>query len=281
MVTCNSILEIQNHIQNLITKGKKIGLVPTMGALHQGHISLIEEAKKHNDIVIATIFVNPTQFNNPDDLLKYPRTLESDLEKLATANCNFVFTPDIHEIYGENLESQTYNFDGLDEEMEGKFRANHFNGVGTIVEKLFRIITPNNAYFGEKDFQQLQIIKKLVNLKNLPINIVGCPIYRETDGLAMSSRNTRLTDEHRTVAPFIYKTLLEAKNKLQKQSIKEVSEWVELQFETQPLLELEYYVIANETDLKPSTEFKAEQKYRSFIAVFADNIRLIDNLAIQ
>lgn len=281
MITCKSILEIKNHIHQFKAEGKKIGLVPTMGALHLGHISLIEAAKKNNDIVIATIFVNPTQFNNPDDLLKYPRTLNSDLEKLATANCDLVFTPEINEIYGNNLTPQVYNFEGLDEEMEGKFRANHFNGVGTIVEKLFKITTPNNAYFGEKDFQQLLIIKKLTEIKNIPVHIIGCPIFREPDGLAMSSRNTRLTAAHRNAAPFIYKTLITAKNHLQQLSIKEVEAWVKNQFQSQTNLTLEYYVIANENDLKPASTLNPTQKYRSFIAVFAGDIRLIDNLAIQ
>lgn len=269
-----------SHLTNLKSKGFTIGFVPTMGALHEGHLSLIKDAQKDNDFVVVSIFVNPTQFNNEGDLDKYPRTLEEDLKKLKSVDCDFVFTPSADEMYNKNEKAEVFNFNGLDKEMEGKFRDNHFNGVGTIVKKFFEIIRPNNAYFGEKDFQQLQIIKKLVTITKQPVNIVGCPIDREQDGLARSSRNVRLTEEHRNSAHFIYKTICKAKEMFIDFSPNEIEKWVEKEFRNHSNLVLEYFTIAKENDLKPAKSFDNNYKYRAFIAVFADEIRLIDNVAL-
>tara|TARA_R110002049_G_scaffold81404_3_gene206974 strand:- start:1893 stop:2741 length:849 start_codon:yes stop_codon:yes gene_type:complete len=263
------------------TNNKSIGFVPTMGALHQGHLSLIEKAKKKNDIVVVSIFVNPTQFDNVEDLKKYPKTLENDIKLLESVSCNILFSPSVEEIYSENITSEKFNFDGLEHQMEGKFRDGHFDGVGTIVKTLFEIVMPDRAYFGQKDFQQLQIIKKMVKKHQLDVKIKGCPIFREDDGLAMSSRNTRLTKEHRNIAPFIYKTLKKAKKKFGTESVTKVNKWVEKQFEKQPLLELEYFTIADEKTLKTAENKDAKKKYRAFIAVFAGEIRLIDNIRLK
>lgn len=276
-----SVKELANsYITDLKSKGVTIGLVPTMGALHKGHLSLIESAKKENDLVVVSIFVNPTQFNNPADLEKYPRTLEDDLEKLRSVNCDLVFTPTADEMYSKNEVAEIFDFEGLDKEMEGKFRDNHFNGVGTVVKKFFDILTPNNAYFGEKDFQQLQIIKKLVTITKQPVNVIGCPIDREHDGLAGSSRNMRLTTEHRSSAPFIYKTITKAKEMTASFSPIEIEKWVEEAFKNHPNLKLEYFTIAKESDLKSVSFFNKEDTYRAFIAVFAGEVRLIDNIAL-
>ena len=253
-----------------------------MGALHQGHLTLVEQALRENDLAVVSIFVNPTQFNNPDDLDKYPRTLDSDVELLKALSDNImVYAPSVDDIYGDNVVSVDYSFDGLEHAMEGKYRTGHFDGVGTIVKRLFDIVEPKKAYFGEKDFQQLMIIKKLVEKYNIPVKIVGCPIHREKDGLAMSSRNVRLEPEHRKAAPFIYKTLKAAKEKFGTKSASKVTEWVKAAFENQPLLELEYFTIA---DTKTLSEVKRKSKNktdRAFIAVYADDIRLIDNIALN
>jgi len=270
----------QKHIKNLLTNHKSIGLVPTMGALHDGHMSLVKIAKANNDFVAVSIFVNPTQFNNTEDLDKYPRTLEEDLRMLKNIGCDFVFTPKITDIYKEKEEAEVFDFKGLDQEMEGKFRANHFNGVGTIVKKLFQILQPTNAYFGEKDFQQLQIIKKLVEITKQQTNIIGCKIFREKDGLAYSSRNTRLTNEHRASAPYIYQILSEAKEMAKSKKPSYISTWVENKFKNHPNLVLEYFTIAKEKDLRPVQAFDNKDNYRAFIAVFAGDVRLIDNLQL-
>ena len=274
-----TILSLQKEITSL-KKNNSIGFVPTMGALHKGHLSLIKQAKLENNIVVVSIFVNPTQFDNKADLDKYPSTLENDLKLLKKAHCYLVFVPSVKEIYSENIQSESFNFGGIENEMEGKFRDGHFNGVGTIVKRLFTIVKPNNAYFGEKDFQQLQIIKKLVEIEKLPIEIIGCKIFRENDGLAMSSRNTRLEPAYREAAPFIYKTLKKAKKKFGTKSALDVTKWVEKKFKKHPLLKLEYFVIANEKNLRIVTKKEENQKYRAFIAVFAGEIRLIDNIGL-
>jgi pantoate--beta-alanine ligase len=279
MLVFAKIKSIQQKIKSL-PKGTSIGFVPTMGALHQGHISLVEKAKKENDIVVVSIFVNPTQFDREEDLVNYPKTIDSDLSLLKAVFCDLVFTPTAEEIYANNIQSANFNFDGLEHQMEGKFRQGHFDGVGTIVKRLFEIITPTKAYFGEKDYQQLQIIRKMVHKSQLSVKIIPCDIFRETDGLAMSSRNTRLTNEHRKVAPFIYKTLKQAKIKFGTENALEVIKWVENEFKKEPLLELEYFEIADEETLLPIKTKNEKQKCRAFIAVFAGNIRLIDNISL-
>ena len=283
MIIFHKKTKLIEHIQVLKSNTKAIGFVPTMGALHNGHLSLVSKGLSKNDTIVVSIFVNPTQFNNKEDLIKYPKTLNADIALLETVSKTkiVVYAPTAEDIYNDKVESATFTFNGLEHEMEGAFRAGHFNGVGTIVKRLFEIVQPNYAYFGEKDFQQLQIIKKLVELHNIPVKIVGCPIYRATDGLAMSSRNKRLTTQHRKAAPFIYKTLQTAKLKFGTKSAKEVTEWVEKQFKKQPLLELEYFTIADSNTLKPVKRKSTTKTYRAFIAVYAGDIRLIDNIALN
>ena len=272
---------LKTYLSKIKAGNKKIGFVPTMGALHQGHLSLIKKAKKKNDIIVVSIFVNPTQFDNVKDLAKYPKTIEKDKNLLESIQCDVLFYPSVKEIYADNVNSEKFDFDGLEHQMEGKFRDGHFDGVGTIVKTLFEIVEPNKAYFGEKDFQQLQIIKKLTKKHHLNTKVKGCPIYRENDGLAMSSRNTRLTKEHRAAAPFIYKTLKKAKNKFGTENANNVIEWVENQFKKHVLLDLEYFIIADEKSLKPIKNKESNKKYRAFIAVFAGEIRLIDNIQLK
>ncbi len=269
-------------LQAFLNASTSVGFVPTMGSLHQGHLSLIKNAIAQNDTVVVSIYVNPTQFDNSADLEKYPRDLTQDVALIETLGSNkiVVFAPSTQEIYNTNITSKPYNFDGLEHQMEGKFRAGHFDGVGTIVKKLFDIVKPQKAYFGEKDFQQLQIIKKLVEKEQLNIKIIPCSIFRENDGLAMSSRNQRLTKVHREVAPFIYKTLQEAKKQFGTKSATKVTTWVYQQFESNPLLDLEYFTIANEANLKTVVRKQKNAKYRAFIAVFAEEIRLIDNIEL-
>jgi pantoate--beta-alanine ligase len=270
-------------IDALKANNSTLGLVPTMGALHNGHLALVKKALENNDKVVVSIFVNPTQFDNQEDLKNYPRTLESDIELLKTVSDLdiLVYAPAVDDIYDGKTVSEKYEFDGLEFQMEGKFRHGHFDGVGTIVQRLFQIIKPDNAYFGEKDFQQLQIIKKLVEKHNMPLNIIGCPIHRESSGLAMSSRNTRLKPEYKKEAPFIYKTLKTAKMYFGTKSAVKVSQWVEKQFESHKLLRLEYFIIAEESTLKTVKRKTNKKKYRAFIAVYADDVRLIDNIALN
>lgn len=273
--------EINPIIETLKSQGKTIGFVPTMGALHQGHLSLIEKAMGQNDLAIVSIFVNPTQFDNPEDLKKYPRTLDRDVELLKTISDKIIiYAPTVEDIYGNKVISKHFDFDGLEHEMEGKFREGHFDGVGTIVKRLFEIIKPTRAYFGKKDFQQLRIIEKLVENYHLPVTIIGCDIFRETDGLAMSSRNERLLPEFRKAAPFIFKTLKAAKKQFGTKSANEVTKWVQNQFANHDLLELEYFIIADEESLKTSYRKSKGKSYRAFIAAYADDIRLIDNLSL-
>lgn len=279
MLIFTEIKSLQQKIKSL-KNGTTVGFVPTMGALHEGHLSLVERAKKENDIVVVSIFVNPTQFDNEDDLINYPKTIEKDLSLLKAANCDIVFTPTPEEIYADNIQSQSFDFDGLEFQMEGKFRVGHFNGVGTIVERLFKVVNPHKAYFGEKDFQQIQIIRKMAEKRKLTAQIVACPIHREKDGLAMSSRNIRLTKEQRSSAPFIYETLKKAKVEFGTKNAPQVVKWVENEFKNHPTLNLEYFEITDEDTLLPDEIKDPTKKYRAFIAVFAGNVRLIDNISL-
>jgi len=268
------------YLSKIKAQNKTIGFVPTMGALHQGHLWLIKKAHQKNDIVVVSVFVNPTQFDKKEDLINYPKTLDNDIALLESVSCDVLFHPSVAEIYGEHTVSEKFDFDGLEDQMEGKFREGHFDGVGTIVKTLFEIVGPNRAYFGQKDFQQLQIIKKMVKKYRLPLKIKGCKIFREDDGLAMSSRNIRLTQEHRKAAPLIYKTLEIAKKKFRKHSSSEVTEWVKNKFKKEDLLELEYFTIADEKTLETIKNKESGKEYRAFIAVFAGKIRLIDNIRL-
>ncbi len=270
------------HLKPIKSAHSTIGFVPTMGALHAGHLALMELSLQENDYTVVSIFVNPTQFNNPEDLAKYPRTLEEDVRKITALNPEImVYAPSVEDIYDGNPVSQSFDFDGLENQMEGKFRPGHFDGVGTIVKQLFEIVTPTNAYFGEKDFQQLQIVKKLVVKNQLPVTIIGCPIYREANQLAMSSRNERLSAEERNQASLIYQTLLQAKEKFQNGTVESVNQLVQQTFENQPLFDLEYFVIADEETLLPCTTKEKDKNYRAFIAVFVNNIRLIDTISLN
>ena len=273
---------LTKYIEHLKSKGHSIGLVPTMGALHEGHLALVKKALIKNNTIIVSIFVNPTQFDNASDLQKYPKTLEQDIIKLEKIDKNIVvFSPSVKEMYANNISSEKFDFDGLEFEMEGKFRNGHFDGVGTIVKQFFEIVKPHNAYFGEKDYQQLLIIKKLVEKYNIPVNIVGCPISREANKLAMSSRNERLTKETREKASFIYDTLLAAKQKFGTKSALYVTEWVKKQFQKNELFNLEYYEIADANTLKTVKRKNKNKTYRAFIAVYANDVRLIDNIALN
>ena len=266
-----------DYVERQREMGKKIGFAPTMGALHQGHLSLYKAAKKENDEVISSIFVNPTQFNNPDDFQKYPKTLEKDLELLEKAGVDAVYVPNVEEMYPDGLNSKKYDFDGLENEMEGKYRPGHFDGVGTIVEELFRQVQPHNAYFGEKDYQQLAIIKKMVEKTKLPVKIHGVPTLREEDGLAMSSRNVRLTETQRKEATIIYETLTKVKEWFKVISLEEIKQKVTDIFRNSNF-ELEYFVIADEKTLKETDFFYKDKNYRAFIVAYADTVRLIDNM---
>lgn len=264
-----------------LSESTSVGLVPTMGALHSGHISLVERAVRENNVTIVSIFVNPTQFNNKEDLEKYPNTLEADISLLSSVTENLlVFAPSASEMYTDEISSKSYNFEGLEHVMEGEFRPGHFDGVGTIVEKLLRLVSPHRAYFGEKDFQQLQIIKKLVRITNIDVEIVGCPIVRESNGLAMSSRNERLSKDQRKEAGFIYQTLKAAKKEFGTKSADYVMDWVRKEFETHPNLELEYIKIADVDQLQAATTKNSSKEYRAFIAVYLGGVRLIDNIAL-
>lgn len=280
------VFQTQNALQIELKKAqnqsKKIGFVPTMGALHKGHLSLLEESLSENEITVLSIFVNPTQFNNAEDLKKYPRTLEKDVALVQELNKNIlIYAPSVSDIYEGNTISATFDYDGLEDQMEGKHRPGHFDGVGTIVKKLFEIVKPTRAYFGEKDFQQLQIVKKLVLKYKIPVNIIPCEIYREPSGLAMSSRNERLSEKARNESKLIHKILLEAKEKFMLKSALEVSQFVVREFKKHKNFTLEYFEIADEETLLTCKRKIKNKKYRGFIAVFIEDIRLIDNISLK
>lgn len=282
MLIFNNKAALIEHLKPLLKQNKTIGFVPTMGALHEGHLSLIKKSISENDTTVMSIFVNPTQFNNKEDLEKYPRTLESDVKKIKeTSSKVIIYAPTVNDIYNEKTESEHFEYDGLENQMEGEHRPGHFDGVGTIIKKLFTIISPDKAYFGEKDFQQLQIVKKLVEKEKLNTEIIGCPIFREDSGLAMSSRNERLSEEARKKAALIYKTLQHAKTLFKTKSAKEVTTFVTKTFEKHPEFNLEYFSIADEATLLACTRKSKSKTYRGFIAIFIDNIRLIDNISMK
>jgi pantoate--beta-alanine ligase len=269
--------DLKSHLLSLRKEGKTIGLVPTMGALHQGHASLVEKATAENDIAVVSIFVNPTQFNDPSDLDQYPRTLDRDLELLQNLAADLVFVPSVMEMYpGEDPE--VFDLGNLDKVLEGKHRKGHFNGVAQIVSRLFSVIHPDRAYFGQKDFQQLVIVKRLVEILKMDIMIVECPIIRENDGLAMSSRNIRLTREERKLAPFIYETLLIARQKMGTHTPEQLKEWVNLQFKEHPEMKLEYIEIVEDKGLMPVEEWDEKVNKVACIAVQLGGVRLIDNM---
>ncbi len=272
---------LTSHLKTF-KKSAKIGFVPTMGALHIGHLSLVKRAIKHNDVVVVSVFVNPTQFNNENDLKKYPRDLQADIDLLESFNPNIViFCPSSDELYGNTTTSKSFNFGGIENEMEGAFRPGHFNGVGTIIAIFFDIINPTNAYFGEKDFQQLQIIKALTSSNNFRTNIVGCPIFREDNGLAFSSRNKRLSEKGKQTASFIYKVLDQAKKDFGTIDAKEIVKSSTNAFIKNSDFNLEYFLIAEIETLKPTTSIESSKKYRAFVAASLEGVRLIDNIALN
>ena len=281
------IVEDKKNLSEILSdyrdQGQDIGFVPTMGALHDGHLSLVQRALDENDFVVVSIFVNPTQFNNKKDLKKYPRTLDRDVEILESLDDDriLVFAPAVHDIYGKAIKSEAFSFKGLEQAMEGRFRPGHFDGVATVVNRLFQIVNPRRAYFGKKDFQQLLIIKSLVKQLNSPVQVVGCEIKREADGLAMSSRNMRLSEVHRKKAPLIYQILKASREKFGTISATKVTEWVKAQFAEIEELDLEYFVIADANTLIPVKRKSKKKKYRAFIAAYAEDVRLIDNIALN
>jgi len=274
--------DLTAHLQRFLKENAKIGFVPTMGALHEGHLSLIRESLQHNDVTVVSIFVNPTQFNNPEDLAKYPRTLDADVAKIdSVSNKVIVYAPSVDDIYNGNTVSTSFDYDGLENQMEGRFRPGHFDGVGTIVKRLFEIVKPTNAYFGEKDFQQLQIVKKMTEKHHLDVKVIGCPIFREANGLAMSSRNERLSHSEREKAAIIYQTLQAAKTQFATQEPQAIINFVTATFEAIQGFELEYFEIADQATLVPATTKIEGKKYRAFIAVFVNKIRLIDTISLN
>lgn len=281
MEVFENAVSVSEQIIKLKTAGKKIGFVPTMGALHDGHLSLIEAARKDNDIVVASIFVNPTQFNNPNDLKNYPRNLDRDLKLLEKNNCDLVFTPSVSEIYpNENSKKSEYHFGKIVEVMEGKFRPGHFDGVANVVSRLFKIIKPDNAYFGQKDFQQYILIKTLADkyLSDLNIQIHRCPIIREKDGLAMSSRNVLLSPEQRKSSALISQTLFWAKDNYQKYTVDELKKQITDKINADKNLKIEYIEFVSDPELDELTDWKIERKIVACIAVQVGDVRLIDNI---
>lgn len=279
MILTQSIQEMQNLAGQMRMEGQQIGFVPTMGALHKGHLNLIERARQGNDKVVCSIFVNPIQFNNPDDLKNYPRTFERDIELLKPLGCDVVFHPDAAEMYPQKPD-QKYDFGLLDKVMEGRYREGHFNGVAIVVKKLFDIVQPHRAYFGQKDFQQLAVIQALVKQEDIPVDIVPCPTVREEDGLAMSSRNVRLSAEERKNAPLIYQSLHKASQMYTRSAagVEEIKQWVSETINHNPFMELEYFEISNPDTLAPVQGDKPTTPVVACIAVQVGSVRLIDNI---
>lgn len=277
MKLIQTIQELRTELDALRKEGKTIGLVPTMGALHAGHASLVKRAVAENDVVVVSDFVNPTQFNDKNDLLKYPRTLDADCKLLEECGASFVFAPSVEEIYPEP-DTRQFSYAPLDTVMEGKFRPGHFNGVCQIVSKLFLIVEPTRAYFGEKDFQQLAIIREMVRKYPFNLEIVGCPIVREADGLALSSRNARLSDEQRIQALQISKTLFASVEYAQTHTLAEIKAFVESAISTAEGLRLEYFEIVDGNSLQTVCDWKDSSYIVGCITVFCGEVRLIDNI---
>lgn len=283
MKVINKTSDLQAIIEQFKNDGKSIGLVPTMGALHKGHLSLVKNSISNNDITVVSIFVNPTQFNNPNDLASYPRTVDKDLELLQTVGCDVVFAPEADDIYSKSETDSRFEFDfeGLDKVMEGKFRPGHFNGVVQIVSKLFDLVRPDRAYFGEKDFQQLAIIRLMTRRYNLPIEIVPCPIVREDSGLALSSRNSLLKDNEKQVAQHIYAVLNESRQFVPQTEVEELKQCVIAAIEQKPELKVEYFDIVDGHTLKSIGKWDESAYVVGCITVFCGNVRLIDNICYK
>ena len=277
MLICTTKKELREALASQRTGGKSLGFVPTMGALHQGHASLLERARKENDLLVASVFVNPIQFNNPEDLANYPRDFEADCRLLEAEGCDIVFHPEVDEMYPEGQEIEKFSFGKLETVMEGAQRPGHFAGVGVVVGMLFRLVEPTRAYFGEKDFQQVAVIKDLVRQMGIPVQIVPCPIKRGEDGLALSSRNALLSPEARAKAPFIYATL-KASLELASRPCREVKAFVEDRIGSCPEMKLEYFEIADPDSLQSVPDEQAAHGNQGFIVVWMGKVRLIDNI---
>lgn len=275
MIVIEKIADLQAYIKE--KAAKSVGFVPTMGALHDGHISLITRSVAENDLCVASVFVNPTQFNDKADLERYPRTPEADCAMLQAAGCNVVFMPTVQEMYPEE-DTRQFNFGSLETVMEGKYRPGHFNGVAQIVSKLFDAVQPNKAYFGEKDFQQVAIIRAMVQQLNYPIEIIACPIIREESGLARSSRNTLLTNEQRKKAALIAEVLTKSTTFAQNNSVAATISWVEDQFKGDTEFTMDYYEIVDGNTLQPITDWNESNFVVGCIAIYCGKIRLIDNI---
>ena len=277
MKIVKTVVELQSYLKGFREKGNAIGFVPTMGALHQGHLTLVRQAKKHCDVVVVSVFVNPTQFNNPGDLKRYPRDLKRDCDLLCPEGCEVVFAPDVAEVYPKK-DKRIFDFGSLENVMEGKFRPGHFNGVAQVVSRLFEMVKPDNAFFGLKDFQQLAIIRAMVKQLDVPVDIMPCETVRESDGLAMSSRNMLLTDHQRKNAPVIAKTLFDSCNFATGKTVKETIDYVVNQVNEAEGLDVEYFEIADGHTLKAIDKWSDSEYIVGCIAVFAGEIRLIDNV---
>lgn len=273
-----TVLELQATLNADRLDGKKIGFVPTMGALHAGHLSLIAKAATENDVVVCSIFVNPTQFNNASDLEKYPRMPDADIHLLKLAGCDYAFLPSEDEIYPNGKQLLDIDFGALEKVMEGEFRPGHFKGMATVVNRLFEIVNPHHAYFGKKDFQQLAIVKNMVKQLRLPVNVIGCDTLREEDGLAMSSRNMLLTPSQRKAAPLIYKGMISAQEFIPFHTVEAVKELVIRYIQQSPLIKVEYFEIVNPETLQPIHNWNECNEVQGCIAVLTEGPRLIDNV---
>ena len=281
MKVLRTIGSLRKAMESHRSAGQTIGLVPTMGALHAGHLSLMKRARENNDIVVASVFVNPTQFNNPDDLRTYPRTEEADCRALEAAGVDYAFIPSVEEVYPEP-DNRVFDLGEVAEVMEGAMRPGHFNGVAQIVSKLFAMVSPTRAYFGEKDFQQIAVIRRMAKLEGFTMEIIACPIVREADGLAMSSRNVRLTPEQRAIAPAIHQVLSQSLKLAATQSVEQVKEWVKNEIDSKPFMTTEYYEIVNPLTMQPTSEWMtADGPAVGCVTVYCGEVRLIDNITYQ
>ena len=280
MEVVTKIADLQKKIAEIRTNGGTVGLVPTMGALHNGHLELVKRCVAENSICVVSVFVNPTQFNDKNDLLHYPRTLDADCKLLESAGCAIAFAPEVEEMYPVE-DTRVFNLGAVAEVMEGKYRPGHFNGVAQIVSKLFDAVQPDRAYFGEKDFQQIAVIRSMVKLLNYPVEIVACPIVREDDGMALSSRNLRLTPEQRKNAVSISQPLFESRTFAEQQSVAEAIDYVVNTLNSVPDLDVEYFEIVNGNTLLSVNDWSDSDYIVGCITVYCGEVRLIDNIAYR
>ena len=280
MEVITKIADLQRKIAEIRAKDGTVGLVPTMGALHNGHLELVKRCVAENSICVVSVFVNPTQFNDKNDLLHYPRTLDADCRLLESAGCAIAFAPEVEEMYPVE-DTRVFNLGTVAEVMEGKYRPGHFNGVAQIVSKLFDAVQPDRAYFGEKDFQQIAVIRSMVKLLNFPVEIVACPIVREDDGMALSSRNLRLTPQHRKNAVSISQTLFKSRTFAEQHSVAETIDYVVSTLNSVPDLEVEYFEIVDGNTLLPVNDWSDSDYIVGCITVYCGEVRLIDNIAYR